>query len=301
MFGTWYNHHQFRRFIVAFGSFFNSMEVRREDATGTEVQRLIVPLEYAPKERWFQRLAQDPEFLRGVGMITPRMSYEMTGITYDGSRKLNSLNSYGFPNDISGHLTRLYVGVPYVLTFELFILAKLQQDGLQVVEQILPYFTPDLTFTMQTVPDIGIVDQVPLVLQSISENDNFDGDFEHRRQIVWTLTFGMKVFIYGPTRAQGRIEEVIVDLYNAPYADLQTDPNALMTEDGNLFTLEDGSGHIVLESTPDSYLTRGRVARVDTVATDPAQDPSQLIESTTTITEYDSDVRRSMTLTDEPV
>lgn len=299
MFGTHFNHHQLRRFIVAFGSFFNSIEVRREDATGTEVQRLVVPLEYAAKAGWFTRLAQDPDFLRGIGTITPRMSYQITGIGYDAARKLQSLDALAFTAQPYNHLSRLYVGVPYNIQFELAILAKVQQDALQVVEQIVPYFTPDLTFKMQTVPELHVVDMIPMTLNGVGETDNYEGDGLTRRQIIWTLTFTMKVNFYGPVRSQSRIEEVVIDLYNAPFADLQIEPEVLATEDLQEFTLEDDSGHLVTENTPDSYLSTGRVVRVDTIATNPSQDPADPVASETTITDYDGDVKRSRTFTDD--
>jgi hypothetical protein len=221
MFGTFYNHHQIRRFLLAFGSFFDKLEVRRTDAAGKEIQRLVVPIEYADKERWFSRLASDPEFLRGVSGVSPRMAYNITSIAYDPARKLNSLNNLSFlttTTDLGNSLYRMYVGVPYTLTFDLHLLSKTQQDGLQVLEQILPYFTPDLTFTIQTIPELQVIDQVPLTLLSLSESDSFDGDMTHRRQIVWTLTFAMKVFFYGPVRNQRRIEQVQVDIFGDEYA-----------------------------------------------------------------------------------
>jgi hypothetical protein len=299
MFNTHFNHHQFRRFLVAFGSFFDDIQLRRTDDSGTEIQRMVVPLDYGPKDRWYTRLAQDPDFIRGIGTIVPRMSYELTGISYDGSRKLASLNHLAFPSPEVKSLARLYVGVPYVLKFDLSILTKIQQDGLQIVEQILPYFTPDLTFKMQTVPELGLIDMIPLTLLDVGHTDNYEGDFEHRRLIIWNLQFSMKVNFYGPVRQRSRIEEVVVDIYNSPLGDIVIPPEFVTTEQLDEWTMEDSSGHMATEKTPETYLSTGRVSRIDVVATNHDQDPTQPIQATTTITDDDADVKRGLTFTDE--
>jgi hypothetical protein len=213
------------------------------------------------------------------------MSFELTGINYDGSRHLNSLNHLTFQTPEQKHMARLYVGVPYTLHFDLDILVKLQQDGLQIVEQILPYFTPDLTFRLRPIPALGFPDQIPLTLTSTTQSDNYEGDFEHRRAIVWTLGFTMKVNFYGPIKSQGIIDEVVVDIYNSPLNDIIDPPITLETEDGQLLELEDGSGHLMGEATPDAYLGQTPTAVVDTVAL-PNQDPIPgNVASTTTVTE----------------
>lgn len=301
MFGTYYNHQQFRRFLVAFGQLFDNIQVLRKDNTDTEVQRFVVPIDYGPKERWFQRLAQDPDFTKGVNIVVPRMTYEMTGMSYASDRKLNSLNSLAYAGTDSGHLARMFVGTPYTMNFELNILSKNAQDGLQIIEQIIPYFTPDLCFKLQTLPELNIVDLVPVNLVSLTETDNGEGEPLHRRLIVWTLVFAMKVYFYGPIRQKSRIQEVIVDLYTAPLGDLATPPEVLALENDDLFELEDGSGHLVAEDTANTYLTVGRVARIDTLAS-PNQDvTANPVTATTTITETSNgeDVKRTLTFPDE--
>lgn len=301
MFGVHFNHNQLRRALLAFGSFFTNIELRRTDGSGNEVQRLIVPLEYGPKERWLVRLKQDPDFVRSVGLVVPRMSYEITNISYDPARKMNSLHEMRFPTPAQQRLARLYVGVPYTLGIDLSILVKTQADGLQILEQILPYFTPDITFRLKPLaPQLPLEDQIPLTLVGTSETDNYEGDFEHRRAIIWTLSFTMKLNFYGPKKEQNRIDEVVVDIYNSPLLDLLDPPETLGQENGGNFVMEDGSGNLMDESTADTYTDTGRVARIDAVPNNPNQDPFERpVAANTTITESSGDVKRTRTFTDE--
>lgn len=210
-----------RRYLLAFGSLFDQMTITRENADGSEGFRQEVPLQYGPKERWLVHLTQDPDYTKGVGQVVPRMSYELTSLDYDGTRKLNTLDKLKFGSNQAHKLAKLYVGVPYVMKIQLSILVKLQQDGMQLVEQILPFFTPDYTIAVRPLDGYPeLVDQVPIVLQSVSHSDNYEDDFIKRRAIIWTLDFAMKVCFYGPVKDTKRIEEVIVNLYNSPYEDL---------------------------------------------------------------------------------
>lgn len=223
---THFKHLLLRRYLLAFGSLFDSITITRENQSGAETYRQQVPLEYGPKERWLTRLTEDPELLRGVAQVVPRMSYELSNVTYDGSRKLNTLNNLKFASNEEHKLAKMYVGAPYTLNMTLSILTKLQQDGMQIVEQILPFFTPDYTIAVRPLANFSeLVDVVPITLQSVSHSDNYEGDFQTRRVIIWTLEFSMKVYFYGPVKNSKRIEEVIVNLYNSPYEDLSA-PNA---------------------------------------------------------------------------
>lgn len=222
---THFKHLLMRRYLLAFGSLFDNMTITREDAAGVERYRQIVPLEYGPKERWLTRLVQDPEFLQGVAQVVPRMSYELKGLNYDPTRKLNMMQRLSFASAQEHSRDRVYVGVPYVLTIGLTVLTKLQQDGMQIVEQILPYFTPNYTIAMRPLEDVeDLIDTVPITLSSISHSDNYEGDFVTRRAIIWELEFTMKVFFYGPVKSGKPIEEVFVNVYNSQYADLQSPP-----------------------------------------------------------------------------
>lgn len=213
-----FDHSQLRRFIVAFGSLFNRVTISRKDTADDEVQRMVVPLDYGPKERWLRRLVQDPELTRSVSVIFPRMTFSLSSAVYDGSRKVNTMHKLTFTDPSSNtKFLQQYVGVPYNLTFDLSIGIKYQRDGFQIIEQILPLFTPDLTFAMKPVPDLpDLVDQVPLTLLSVGHSDNYEGDFEHRRAIIWDLSFLMKTNIWSARKSASRIHEVITDLH-APF------------------------------------------------------------------------------------
>lgn len=289
---SFFKHDQLKRYTIAFGSFFNNLQVVRDTADGTILQQLVVPLEYGPKERWLVRLTQDPNLDQSVGIILPRMAYELTSVTYDSSRKINSLNQLTHGTAGSGTLNRVWVGIPYNLTYELSIMVKFQQDGFQLVEQILPYFTPEMTYALKTIPSLNIVDTVPLILNSVSHTDNYEGDFEKRRAIIWTLTFTMKGFIYGPTRTQGRVQEVVVDIYNTIYDNLLDPPEVLAAENGENVVNEDESGFLVSEATANIYSSVGRVSRIETTGVD-TENPE------TTITEWDGDVKRTRLFPDE--
>lgn len=289
MFGTFFNHQQLRRFIVAFGSLFNDIEIRRDDDDGNEVQRMVVPLDYGPKERWLTRFLQDPEFLQSTNITVPRMAYEAPELHYDATRKLNSLQSLRFPTNQT-HLSRLYVGVPYKLNFQLSILTKNQTDAFQIVEQIFPYFTPDYTFALKTIPELGLIDQVTLTLHTVTSADNYEGNFDKRRAIVWTLQFHMSVYFYGPVRTQKQITEVDINIYKAPWSeDLSGEPEYITTEDNLLWLNESGNGHIVTENTANVFISSTPLVEIQSIA-DPNQDPIPAseggdVKATTTVTE----------------
>ena len=295
-----FDHQQIRRYLLAFGSLFDNIFVVRYDINGKETQRLNVPIEYGPKEKWLLHIIQDPDFLQSVAITVPRLSYELTSVAYDGNRKLASLNQLRFPNTEQNKLARTYIGVPYILNFNLSALVKFQTDGFQIVEQILPYFTPDLTFVVNNVPELGIADQIPLTLTGVSEQDNYEGDFEKRRIIIWSMDFSMKVYFYGPNKSQGRIEEVIVDVYNSPIGSLNEPPEYFTTQNNALLTNETGEGLLATEDTANAYVTTGRVARIDAIA-DPLDQQTNPpdVHAKTTLTDYSGDVKRSRTLTDE--
>lgn len=218
---THFKHLHMRRYLLAFGSLFDQMTITRENEDGKEEFRQEVPLEYGPKERWLTHITQDPDYTKGVSIVVPRMSYEMISLTYDPTRKFNTLDKLKFTSNESHKLAKVYVGVPYTMTIRLSILVKLQQDGMQIVEQILPFFTPDYTIALRPLDNYpDLIDQVPIVLQNVMHTDNYEDDFLKRRAIIWTLDFTMKVFFYGPIKDAKRIEEVIVNLYNSSYDDL---------------------------------------------------------------------------------
>jgi hypothetical protein len=205
-----------RRYVIAFGNIFDGIYITREDASANLVQTLQVPLSYAPKDKVLARLDQSRETDKNRPAINlPRMSFEMLGLVYAPDRKFNSLNqTTGYSTDLN-KLKSVYSPIPYDLNFELYIYVKNAEDGLQIVEQILPFFKPDLTLSVNVLPAVGIKHDTAFVLNSITSSDTYEGDFMNRRAIVWTLSFTVKVYMYGPVSSgTDIIKQALVGYHN---------------------------------------------------------------------------------------
>jgi hypothetical protein len=209
--GNVYYHGSIRKAIVAFGRLFSDIYIDRkqgDSVSGDTIQRLQVPLSYAPKEKWLVRLDSQSDLENNVTAITlPRMSFEIMGYTYDSSRKLNRMQQIQSDASASTKPT-VYTPVPYNLELSLYVLTKTQEDGMQIIEQILPTFTPEYTLTINMVPEMGIIMDVPVILNSVSVVDEYDGSFTDRRFVTHTLNFEMKLNLYGPVSGQGIITQV---------------------------------------------------------------------------------------------
>ncbi|AET72581.1 tail sheath stabilizer [Synechococcus phage S-CAM8] len=207
MLGTYSYHEIFRRTVVAFGTLFNNIELRRS----TEVMK--VPLAYGPKQKFLARLDQNPDPTNKRVQITlPRISFEINGIQYDPVRKVSPTQKIKFPKD-NDENKNVFMPVPYNLSFELAIISKNQEDGLQILEQILPFFQPHYNLSVKLVPDVEETKDVPVVLTSVDYEDTYEGDFSSRRAIIYTLQFTVKTFLYGPVTDSKTIKKVITDYY----------------------------------------------------------------------------------------
>lgn len=206
-----------RKAIVAFGNMFNQITIERKDATGNVEQVLRVPLSYAPKQKFLSRIQQRPNIDdRNMQITLPRMSFEMLTMNYDFNRKISPIQQNRNINTSSTTLDTQYAPTPYNIQVYLYIYVKNQDDGLQIIEQILPYFNPDYNLTMKTVPELNIKNDLPIILDSVTFEDDYEGNFETRRAIIWTLSFTMKLNFYGPVNKQGVIRKVIASTYNDP-------------------------------------------------------------------------------------
>ena len=185
--------------------------MQRKDTTGTAINNIKVPLSYGPKQKFLARLFEEPNLnAPEVAIRLPRMSFEITGMTYDTSVKLNKMNMLAAPN-IHGQST-IRNPVPYILNFQLSIYAKNQDDALQVVEQIIPYFNPEYVVTIKEIPELNVSRDIPIVLQSVNYTDDYEGDFSARRVLMYTLDFTIKTFFYGPiNQNQGVIKDTTVN------------------------------------------------------------------------------------------
>ena len=202
-----------RKSIVAFGSLFSNIQIDRKDegsVDGNTVQRIKVPIAYAPKEKWVVRIDQDPSLNNHVYTVLPVMSFEITGMSYDTTRKMNRMNKitcYGTDGMKSSH-----VPVPYNIDITMYVIAKTQEDVLQIIEQIFPYFTPEYNLRIKVVPETNTYVDVPVVLNNVAVQDDYEGDFQTRRFVTYTLNFTMKANIFGPVSATGVIEDTTVNV-----------------------------------------------------------------------------------------
>ena len=190
------------------------IQIVRKNSSGVITQSMKVPLAYGPQQKFLARLNNDPSLGAKVAVTLPRLGFEMTGITYDPTRKLNRVQKFRKVKsaDTSKKDTQ-YMPVPYNINFTLYAMAKNSDDALQIVEQILPYFQPDYTLTVNDMADMGIKRDVPIVLNSVSYEDNYQGDFTERRAIIYTLAFTAKFYLYGPVTSSSVIKTVKVDQY----------------------------------------------------------------------------------------
>ena len=211
-------HELIRKTIVAFGTLFNDLYIYRRSSTGKINQKMKVPLAYGPKQKFLARIDQDStrgaDNVKTTALTLPRIGFELTGLTYDPARKLNRIQKFKKVKGAdSKSLSNVYMPVPYNVSFTLFTMAKNSEDALQIVEQILPTFQPDYTITLNVMPTLEVVRDVPIVLGDVSYEDSYDGDFTERRVIMYTLSFTAKMYLYGPVTSQKIIKRVQVDQY----------------------------------------------------------------------------------------
>ena len=214
MLGTYFYHEIIRKTVIAFGTLFNEVHIRHQDATGKDISDIKVPISYGPKQKFLARIQQQPDLNKAVQITLPRMSFEVNNIQYDPSRK--SGISQTFKAQEGSKLKKVFMPVPYNLGFELNILTKLQDDSMQILEQILPFFQPGFTLTIDLVKSIGEKRDVPMVLDSITFTDDYEGNFETRRALIYTLNFTAKTYMFGPIAdsTEGLIRKVQVDYYS---------------------------------------------------------------------------------------
>jgi len=208
-------HGTIRKAVVAFGNLFNNIMLDRRDSNGNVVQTLKVPLSYAPRQKFLAIIAAQPVAeTQSVQTLIPRMAFEMAGIAYDPNRRVSLVQQNRAVNSTSDSLNSQYAPTPYNINIQLYIYVKNQDDGLQIVEQILPYFNPDFNLSINAIPSLGIKNDLAIILDSVTYEDDYEGNFENRRAIIWTLSFTLKLNFFGPITRQGIIKNVNVDFFN---------------------------------------------------------------------------------------
>lgn len=220
-------HERIKRSVGAFGTLFNNINIIRKNSADAGTSQVRVPLSYAPKRKFLADLQarQENELntTQVIAITLPRMSFEIVGINYDPQRQLPKTNNSIVASGAPGTRTRLYTKTPYNIQFQLNIYAKNQDDALQVVEQIFPYFAPQYTLTMMPLDDYpDIKEDIPLVLNSVSFSDDYEGPMEQRRTIIYTLDFEMKINFYGPTSTGKVIQTAFVDFFSSASMDSDT-------------------------------------------------------------------------------
>lgn len=209
-------HQLTRKYVILFGNIFNNIQlVRTDGSTGDELERMKVPIAYGPKEKYIMRLDGDPDLLKEVQVILPRMSFEITGIRYDATRKQNTMLRTATANTTNSYASQ-YMAVPYNLDFELSIYSRTIEDGNQIVEQILPYFTPAYTQTAILIADLGFQKDISVELMAVNAQTEYGGDHDSVRYVRWTLNFTMRGYYFGPISTSKIIRKVITNIYNDP-------------------------------------------------------------------------------------
>lgn len=200
-----------RKYVALFGTYFNQLTVERIDNNQVLQQRMIVPISYAPFQKILVRLKQNPNFKTKTAISLPRMSFEITNMTYDGDRKISPLTKIrkNVVDESIGGRKFVYAGAPYNIDFSLYIMTKYQEDATKLLEQIIPFFNPDFTSTVRLIPGLEPID-IPLVLNGVSMEDVYEGSFDERQVIMYTLTFTMKAWYFGPEKQKSIIKFVDV-------------------------------------------------------------------------------------------
>ena len=213
MFGGHFYHATMRKSVAVFGTLFNNINVIRKDGSGGILNQIKVPLAYGPKQKFLARLDQEAGFEAPLAIKLPRMAFEISSLEIDDSQKLQKKNkiveTHG--SDVTKRKTISHY-TSYNIGMSLFILTKNQDDGLQIMEQILPYFQPDYTVTIKPVDNFTLKQDVPIILDSVAIDDQYEGDFTERRVLTYQLDFTMKMKFYGPTKDVGLIREINVDI-----------------------------------------------------------------------------------------
>ena len=216
MIGKNYYNEGIRKLTIAFGQLFNNIIIENTSSTGAVTKRIRVPLAYAPKEKLLVRLEQQANLQddREVSITLPRLGFEITGLQYDATRKLTKMQKTVRvkSNEDGKKLNFNYTPVPYNISFSLYSFTATAENGLQIVEQILPFFQPDYTVTIRVLPEMNLVRDVPIILNSVNYEDSYNGEFTQRRAVIYTLNFTAKTYIYGPMSNQGVIKTVQSDL-----------------------------------------------------------------------------------------
>jgi len=245
MFEYFYNE-ILRKTVIAFGTLFNNITIKHLDGEGNITNSIKVPLAYGPTQKFLSRIEQSPDLNKPLQISLPRMSFEFTGLTYDSARKVTTTQFFTIKDPTDGSVTKkAYMPVPYNMQFELSILTKLNDDALQIVEQILPYFQPSYNISVELVDSINERKDIPIILENITMQDDYEGDFTTRRALVYTLRFTAKTYLFGPvsTATKDVIKKTTISYISGDYTTAPTrnvvysvEPRAIKNYTGTILT-----------------------------------------------------------------
>ena len=216
MLGTYYYHEIIRKTIIAFGTLFNTIDIKHKKPDGTVHSSVRVPIAYGPVEKFLARLEQKPDLRERVAITLPRLSFEMSSITYDPQRKVSTMQTFKAQSTVGNKVAKkIFMPVPYNIGFNLGIMTQYNEDALQIIEQILPFFQPSFNLTVDLVSVIGEKRDISVVLDNISFQDDYEGDFTTRRALIYTLNFTAKTYLFGPVAdtPEGLIKKVQLDYH----------------------------------------------------------------------------------------
>ncbi len=256
MLGNYFYNKGISKTVIAFGTLFNNIQIRHFDDADQPLSVLKVPLAYGPSQKFLAKLEQNPSGDRKIALTLPRMSFEMNSIDYDASRKASAVQTFKTSKVSDGtESRRVYMPVPYNIGFELNIMAKIQDDVLQIIEQILPYFQPSFNVTVNMIPEIEEKRDIPIVLNRIGFRDDYEGDYSTRRLITYTLNFTAKTYLFGsiPQDDQGLIKKVQVDYATNAIKSAKREVRYTVTPKA----LEDYNDDGIIDSTDDSLIEFG--------------------------------------------
>lgn len=223
MFGQTFYFSTIRKYVILVGTLFNDIRITKTDKNGNLISLVRVPITYSPKDKMLARVFQDPNIDRPSATAPlPMISFEMGKMSYDGTRKLHTVGRIAVKSDNPNEKSKFkyqYNPVPYNIDFKVYVYTKNVEDGTKIVEQVLPYFTPDWTTRVKLIPEMEVIMDVPVVLNNISYSDNYAGQFADARQIIWELDLTVKGYLYGPVKKTGIIKFANVNFYAPEVSD----------------------------------------------------------------------------------
>ena len=214
MLANTFSHGLIRDFVISFGTLFNNIKINRRPSSGGTASTIAVPLIYSPKHKYLTRIEEDLALNKPVAITLPRMSFEMISTNYSSERKLNTIHRVIKPNPSSNTtLNASYTPVPYDFSFQLHIYTGNIEDGTHIIEQVLPYFTPEFTISLKSATALGLNLDLPIILNNVDMEDTYEGGFDDRRVITWTLYIKLKGNLFGQITTKGIDNKSIINLH----------------------------------------------------------------------------------------